>query len=154
MNTVITTVYPTFLGTMLRVKILTESSKLPSRGSAFAAGYDLYANESVVVKTKNRVVVSTGIAIAVPAGTYGRVAPRSGLAVKHGIDIGAGVIDADYTGEVKIVIFNHGNDDYTINAGDRIAQLIIEKICTPDILKVDELQRTVRNASGWGSTGV
>ena len=78
---------------MLQVKRLTESSKLPFRGSEFSAGYDLYASEPAVVKSKNRALVPTGIAISVPPGTYGRIAPRSGLAVKHGIDIGAGVID-------------------------------------------------------------
>lgn len=141
------------MATVLKVKRLAESSKLPTRGSSLAAGYDLHASESVVVDAKSRALVPTGIAVAVPAGTYGRIAPRSGLAVKHGIDIGAGVVDADYTGEVKVVMFNHGDKDYAIKVGDRIAQLIIEKIDTPDVSEVDALCVTARNASGWGSTG-
>jgi dUTP pyrophosphatase len=139
---------------MLQVKRLTESSKLPIRGSALAAGYDLHASEDVIIRTKGRAVVPTGIAITVPTGTYGRIAPRSGLAVKHGIDVGAGVVDADYTGEVRVVIFNHGESDYMINNGDRVAQLIVEKIGTPEVLEVDSLQSTVRDTSGWGSTGI
>ena len=138
---------------MLQIKKLTESSKLPSRGSEFSAGYDIYASESVVVKSKDRALVPTGIAISVPMGTYGRIAPRSGLAVKHGIDVGAGVIDFDYLGEIMIVMFNHGDFDYTINAGDRVAQLILEKIETPAVLEVKELQNTARGMSGFGSTG-
>ena len=139
---------------MLQVKRLKDSSKLPSRGSEFSAGYDLYASESVVVKSKNRALVPTGIAISVPLGTYGRIAPRSGLAVKHGINVGAGVIDLDFRGELMIAIFNHGNADYTINAGDRVAQLILEKIDTPAVLEVKELQKTTRGTSGFGSTGI
>ena len=138
---------------MLQVKRLTKSSKLPSRGSEFSAGYDLYASEPAVVKSKNRALAPTGIAISVPPGTYGRIAPRSGLAVKHGIDIGAGVIDFDYLGEIMIVMFNHGDADYAINAGDRVAQLILEKIETPAVLEVKELQKTTRGALGFGSTG-
>lgn len=80
---------------MLQVRRLTKLSKLPSRGSELSAEYDLYASESVVVKSKDRALVPTGIAISVPPGTYGRIVPRSGLAVKHGIDVGAGVIDED-----------------------------------------------------------
>ena len=138
---------------MLQVKRLTKSSKPPSRGSEFSAGYDLYASESVVVKSRDRALVPTGIAISVPSGTYGRIAPRSGLAVKHGIDVGAGVIDEDFCGEVKIVMFNHGDTDYTINASDRVAQLILEKIETPAVLEVRELQKTTRGSLGFGSTG-
>jgi deoxyuridine 5'-triphosphate nucleotidohydrolase len=141
------------MATVLEVKRLAESSKLPSRGSLLAAGYDLYASEGVVIGARGRALVPTGIAVAVPAGTYGRIAPRSGLAVKHGIDIGAGVVDADYRGEVKVVTFNHGDEDYTVIVGSRIAQLIIERIETPEVHETDALCVTARNASGWGSTG-
>lgn len=138
---------------MLQVKRLTDSSKLPTRGSAFAAGYDLYASESVVVKSKDRALVPTGIAISVPLGTYGRIAPRSGLAVKYGIDVGAGVIDRDFCGEIKVLLMNHGNANYTINAGDRIAQLILENISSPEVKEVNELDDTARGNGGFGSTG-
>ena len=138
---------------MLQIKRLKDSSKLPSRGSKFSAGYDLYASESAVVRSKSRALVPTGIAISVPSGTYGRIAPRSGLAVKHGIDVGAGVIDEDFRSEIKVLLMNHGDADYTISAGDRIAQLIIEKISSPEVKEVNELNDTARGNGGFGSTG-
>src|SRR5271156_4072350 len=97
----------------LQVSLLSPKAKVPTRGSAFAAGYDLYSTSETVIKAHDRAVVSTDIAIAVPEGTYGRIAPRSGLAVKHGIQTGAGVIDADYRGEIRVLLFNHSNEDYT-----------------------------------------
>ena len=137
---------------MLQVRKLKDSSKLPYRSSEFSAGYDLYASESAVVGSKNRALVPTGIAISVPPGTYGRIAPRSGLAVKYGIDVGAGVINEDRS-EIKVLLMNHGDTDYTINAGDRIAQLIIEKISSPEVKEVNELDDTARGDGGFGSTG-
>lgn len=89
----------------------------------------------------------------VTASPSGRVAPRSGLAVKHGIDTGAGVIDADYRGNVGVVLFNLGAEDYQVKRGDRVAQLILERIATPDIVEVDDLDATTRGAGGYGSTG-
>ncbi|CBQ73304.1 probable dUTP pyrophosphatase [Sporisorium reilianum SRZ2] len=128
-------------------------AKLPTRGSALAAGYDLYAAEKVVLPRGGRKVVQTGICLAIPTGHYGRVAPRSGLASKHGIDTGAGVIDEDYRGLLGVLLFNFGDADFTINEGDRIAQLIIEKISTPEVQEVDSLDETLRGAGGFGSTG-
>lgn len=84
----------------------------------------------------------------------GSVAPRSGLAWKHSIDVGAGVIDADYRGPVGVILFNHSDVDFEVKAGDRIAQLIIEKIMTPDVMEVEDLDSTVRGEGGFGSTGV
>ena len=83
----------------------------------------------------------------------GRIAPRSGLAAKHMIDTGAGVIDADYRGQVKVLLFNHGDADFAVKPGDRVAQLILERIYTPEIEVVDELEESVRGAGGFGSTG-
>lgn len=83
----------------------------------------------------------------------GRIAPRSGLASKNFIDTGAGVIDADYRGQVKVLLFNHADTDYAIKEGDRIAQLILERIVTPDVVEVQELEESVRGAGGFGSTG-
>uniref|UniRef100_A0A060T194 Deoxyuridine 5'-triphosphate nucleotidohydrolase n=1 Tax=Blastobotrys adeninivorans TaxID=409370 RepID=A0A060T194_BLAAD len=138
----------------LRVKLLTATAKAPTRGSALAAGYDLYASEGVVVKGRGRAMVPTGIAIAVPEGTYGRVAPRSGFAVKNGINTGAGVIDYDYRGEVRVLLFNHSDDDFEIKAGDRIAQLVLERIVNPPVEVAETLDDTERGAGGFGSTGV
>ena len=97
-----------------------------------------------------------GLAIAIPEGTYARIAPRSGLAVKKGINTGAGVVDYDYRGEVGVVLFNHGTEDFEVAAGDRVAQLILERIATPQVVEVAEggLDETERGAGGYGSTGV
>lgn len=107
-----------------------------------------------VVPARGRALLKTDIAIAVPAGTYGRVAPRSGLALKAGIDTGAGVIDEDYRGNVGVILFNHSDADFAVAAGDRIAQLILEAIVTPGVDVVEELDDTARGAGGFGSTGV
>ena len=138
----------------LLVKRLNEHATLPARGSPLAAGYDLSSSEDVSIPKGTRGLVGTGIAFTVPHETYGRIAPRSGLAVKKGIQVGAGVIDRDYTGEVKVVLFNHGDEDFEIKKGDRIAQLIIEKIEMPEVKLVDELLDTQRGEGGFGSTGI
>jgi dUTP pyrophosphatase len=112
----------------LQVKFLSELAKAPSRSSAFAAGYDLYAAKPAAVPAWGKVLVDTDISIALPAGTYGRVAPRSGLASKHSIHTGAGVIDADYRGPLKVLLFNLSGDEFKVEAGDRVAQLIVERV--------------------------
>ncbi|XRM39839.1 Deoxyuridine 5'-triphosphate nucleotidohydrolase [Aspergillus tubingensis] len=138
----------------LQVKKLTPTGRAPTRGSAFAAGYDMYSAKETVIPAKGKALVDTGIAIAVPEGTYGRIAPRSGLASKHFIDTGAGVIDADYRGEVKVLLFNHSDVDFEVKEGDRVAQLVLERIYTPEVVVVEELAESVRGAGGFGSTGV
>ncbi|RCI15613.1 hypothetical protein L249_3436 [Ophiocordyceps polyrhachis-furcata BCC 54312] len=137
----------------LQVKKLSDKARLPTRGSAFAAGYDLYAARETVIPARGKALVDTDISIAVPAGTYGRVAPRSGLASKNFIDTGAGVIDADYRGPVKVLLFNHADADYDVKEGDRVAQLVLERIVTPDVVEVQKLEESVRGAGGFGSTG-
>ncbi|GLC34797.1 hypothetical protein PLESTM_000241000 [Pleodorina starrii] len=138
----------------LLVKKLSDKATLPKRGSAGAAGYDLASAEETVVPARGKVLVKTDISIRVPKGTYGRVAPRSGLAAKNFIDTGAGVIDEDYRGNVGVLLFNHSDSDFPIKVGDRIAQLVLEKIATPDVEEVEELDATERGANGYGSTGV
>jgi len=142
------------MSTGLLVKRLSEAATLPVRGSLHAAGYDLASAQDVVVPARGKLVVLTDLAIAVPEGTYGRVAPRSGLAAKHHINLGAGVIDADYRGNVGVVMFNHADQDFHVKTGDRIAQLVLERIVTPEVEEVTELPDTVRGAGGFGSTGV
>lgn len=137
----------------LLIKKLVTAATIPTRGSAFAAGYDLYAAAPITLKSKSKGLISTGLAIAVPPGTYGRVAPRSGLASKHFLDTGAGVIDADYRGEVKVLMFNFSDVDYEVKQGERVAQLVLERIVTPEVLEVQELEESVRGAGGFGSTG-
>eukprot|EP00249_Psilotum_nudum_P030423 c43025_g1_i1 orf=305-913(-) len=140
--------------TPLYVKRLCESATLPVRGSLLAAGYDLASAFGSVVPARGKELVKTGLSISIPEGTYGRIAPRSGLALKHSIDVGAGVIDADYRGPVDVILFNHSDQDFVINAGDRVAQLILEKIVTPEVVEVEDLAATQRGDGGFGSTGV
>lgn len=106
-----------------------------------------------MIPKRGKDLVDTDISIAVGEGCYGRIAPRSGLAVKHFIDTGAGVIDSDYRGQVKVLLFNHSEVDFEIKEGDRIAQLVIERIYTPEVVVVEELEESVRGAGGFGSTG-
>ncbi|XP_050366226.1 deoxyuridine 5'-triphosphate nucleotidohydrolase [Argentina anserina] len=136
------------------VKKLSEKAVLPSRGSPLSAGYDLSSATEMKIPARGKALVPTDLSIAVPEGTYARVAPRSGLAWKHSIDVGAGVIDADYRGPVGVILFNHSDVEFEVKAGDRIAQLIIEKIITPDVMEVEDLDSTVRGEGGFGSTGV
>ncbi len=106
---------------VLQVKKLVDKAIIPVKGSIHAAGYDLHALESGVVKANNKALVGTGLAFVIPEGNYGRIAPRSGLAAKNFIDVGAGVIDSDYRGEVKVLLFNHSSEDFNFNEGDRVA---------------------------------
>jgi len=139
----------------LRVKCLRPNVCLPRRGSDGAVGYDVCSDESLILLPGRRALVGTGLALVLPVGTYGRVAPRSGLAVKHGIHVGAGVIDPDYTGELRILLFNHGEDAFEVKRGDRVAQLILEKCETPEVEEVmGTLEETDRGVGGFGSTGV
>lgn len=127
--------------------------KLPTRGSEQAAGLDLYAAEATSILSRERALVSAGIKIRLPAGTYGRIAPRSGLSVK-GVDIGAGVIDGDFRGVIKILLINNTPSPLEIAINDRIAQLIVERYATVDIETVDEIDQTTRGDKGFGSTGM
>ena len=138
---------------MLKVLRLSENATLPTRGSPRAAGADLYSAENTFVPARGSRIVKTDIAIVCPDGTYGRVAPRSGLTVKHSIDVGAGVIDADYRGNVGVVFFNHSDCDFLVRIGDRISQLILEKILIPVIEDVAHVDQTQRGEAGFGSTG-
>lgn len=139
---------------MLQIKRLSENAVIPTRGSPLSAGYDLYSAEKTTILAGGRGIVKTDLSIACPLGTYARIAPRSGLAVKKFIDTGAGVVDADYRGPVGVVLFNFGQEDFVIEKGDRIAQLILEKISMSDAVEVQELSDTERGAGGFGSTGV
>lgn len=132
--------------------MLSPGAIAPTRGSAGAAGYDLYANEDVVITDSEFTPVNTGVSVAIPPGYYGRIAPRSGLAAKYRIIIGGGVIDEDYRGELKVLmscLFGM----YDVSRGERIAQLILEKITTPELEVVDSLDDTDRGSDGFGSTG-
>jgi len=135
-------------------KRLRPEASLPCRGSHLAAGFDLSAAEEVVVQKGSKAIVKTGLSIAVPQGTYARLAPRSGLAAKHMIDVGAGVVDADYRGEVGVVLFNHGPEDFSVKVGDRVAQLVVEQVDMSECQEVEDLDSTERGCGGFGSTGI
>ncbi|XP_010539067.1 PREDICTED: deoxyuridine 5'-triphosphate nucleotidohydrolase [Tarenaya hassleriana] len=137
-----------------KVKKLSDKAVVPKRASPLSAGYDLSSAMETKVPARGKALVPTDLSIAVPEGTYARIAPRSGLAWKHSIDVGAGVIDADYRGPVGVILFNHSDVDFEVKSGDRIAQLIIEKIVTPEVMEVEDLDSTVRGEGGFGSTGV
>ena len=137
----------------LSFKRLDPKATLPTRGSSHAAGLDIFSIEDVVIEPKQRALVSTGIAVAIPAGYYGRVAPRSGLATQKGLDVLAGVIDCDYRGEVRCLLYNSGDEAIHLPAPSKICQLIIEKIITPSAVWTDEISNTDRGSGGFGSTG-
>jgi dUTP pyrophosphatase len=137
----------------LVVQILSPHARLPERHSTGAAGYDLSSVHDVLIAPGSWGLVGTGIAIAVPAGTYGRIAPRSGLSTR-GVAVGAGVVDSDYRGEVKVLLVNHSaTEELQVRRGDRVAQLILEAIVTPPVSVASELPGTSRGEAGFGSTG-
>jgi dUTP pyrophosphatase len=154
----------TIVGAAGRIETMTESKALPfkkldanavlpERGSVHAAGLDLHSIEPLRLLPKQRVLVRTGLAVAIPEGHYGRIAPRSGLATRMGIDVLAGVIDADYRGEIQCLLYNTSGEAVELRAKTKICQLIIEKIITPTPQWADELPETKRGVGGFGSTG-
>lgn len=138
----------------LNVKRLVPNAVLPTRGTPGSAGYDLYSTDGFIIMPGHRVVVTTGVSVELPSGTYGRIAPRSGLAVKHGVDVLAGVVDPDYTGELKVVLVNTDlRRAFMIRPGYRIAQLILENYTSAEVVEVPYVPETTRGAAGFGSTG-
>lgn len=136
----------------MEVKRLSSNAKAPTRGSEYAAGYDLYSPIDCIIYKHSKLLIKTDIAIKFPDNHYAQIKPRSSLAIK-GIDTGAGVIDSDYRGNVGVLLFNHSDNDIPINKHDRIAQLILIRISTPDVIEVNELDETKRGEGGYGSTG-
>jgi dUTP pyrophosphatase len=126
---------------------------LPAYSSEGAAGADLVASEGVSVAPGARAAVPTGLHLQIPAGHVGLVWPRSGLAIKHGIDTLAGVIDSDYRGEVRVVLVNHGGTAFEIKPGDRIAQLLVQRVERAGFTRVEALAESERGTNGFGSTG-
>ena len=142
----------------LKVKRTDPRVQLPGRATAGSAGMDLRAllEEPLTLEPGGRASVPTGIAIGLPSPeTVGLVFARSGLAIKHGLALsnGVGVIDSDYTGEIRVGLVNLSDTAYTIQPDERIAQLVVMPVCLPDILEVEELDQTDRGAGGFGSTG-
>ena len=139
----------------INVKKLSENAIVPTQGTKFAAGYDLYAAEDSVVVCGTRKLIKTNISMEITPGYYGRIAPRSGLAYKSGIDVLAGVIDSDYRGDIGVILYNTDkNIDFEIKKGDRIAQIIFEACYSATLNTVENLDNTLRESGGFGSTGV
>jgi dUTP pyrophosphatase len=140
-----------------QVKLLHKNATLPRRGTSGSAGWDLYAclNGLEVLSPHKATTISTQCAFCIPPGWYGRIAPRSSIAV-HGIDVGGGVIDCDYRGEVKVILLNTSAEPRTLIHGDKIAQIIFEKYATEELVEVKDFgenEKTERGTKGFGSTG-
>lgn len=138
----------------MKIKLTDFNSQIPTKGSEHSAGYDLYSCCNALIYPQERALVKTGIVLEIPEGYYGRIAPRSGLALKNGIDVMAGVIDSDYRGEIGVILYNTDKKiPFHIKIGDRIAQLIIEKYYNFDLEKSEDLNFSDRGSGGFGSTG-
>lgn len=145
------------MGAALRVRRLDPAAKLPVRAHEDDAGYDLHALEAATLAPGERAAIRTGIAIELPPGHAGLVVPRSGLAARHGIAIvnAPGLIDAGYRGELKVLLLNTDREaPFEVSVGDRIAQLVIVAVATPQVVEADALAATARGEGGFGSSGV
>ena len=141
----------------LKVKRLSESAVLPRYMTGGAAGMDLTAapDEPMVLQPGQRALVPTGVSVALPPGHEGQIRPRSGLAVKHGLTLlnAPGTIDEDYRGEVKVLLANLGQEPFTVEAGMRVAQMVVAPVCRVEVQEVEVLDETDRGAGGFGHTG-
>ena len=138
----------------IHVKLLSNLAKIPTQGTHFSAGYDLYAAETITIPRLGRKLIKTNVSMAIPMNHYGRIAPRSGLAYKNGIDVLAGVIDSDYRGDIGVILYNTDNNlDFEVKIGDKIAQIIIEHCSTANFVKTENLPATKRGEGGYGHTG-
>lgn len=137
----------------LKIQKLRDNAIIPIKGTKLAAGYDLYSTDTITIPPLSRVLINTGLSIKTPEGTYGRIAPRSGMSL-NGIDVGGGVIDQDFTGPLKVILINNNVDEFKIVEGMKVAQLICEKICYAQTQIVDKLEQTERGSNGFGSTDV
>tara|TARA_R110001606_G_scaffold83056_2_gene189897 strand:- start:515 stop:961 length:447 start_codon:yes stop_codon:yes gene_type:complete len=129
---------------------------LPSYETSGSAGMDVRAAEELVIAPSKRGLIGTGFAFAIPAGYEIQVRPRSGLALKKGISIPntPGTIDSDYRGELKVILINHGDEDFVIERGDRIAQIVVAPVQRGNLVEVEDLDETARGSGGFGSTGI
>ena len=139
----------------LEIRLLHPDAVPPARTRGGDAGYDLRATERVTIPQDGRRLVGTGVAIALPPGVAGLVTPRSGLAIEHGLTLlnAPGLIDPNYRGEIKVILHNTSERRYTVEVGDRVAQLLLVPYWAPELEVTDELPRSERGSDGFGSSG-
>jgi dUTP pyrophosphatase len=136
------------------IKKLSKKAITPKKNNESDAGYDLFSTEGGTIRTNSYKIISTGISISLPKGFYGRIASRSGLASKNAIEVGAGVVDQGFTGEIKVILRNFGDTDFNFEENSKIAQMIITPYESPELEVVDFLPTTDRGEKGFGSSGV
>ena len=139
---------------VIKIKKLTEGAKVPQYAHPGDAGMDFFSNEEMILRPEERKLVSTGISMAIPEGYVGLFWDKSGLAVKNGIKTMAGVIDAGYRGEIKILLHNLSTEEFKIEKGMKIAQMLIQPVEVREIVEVEDLEETERGEGGFGSTGL
>lgn len=151
------TCFPSYIkpwnGTPLRFVKLNEDAITPTKANKFDAGFDLYASHGGILEKHTHKLIKTGIAMQIPKGYVGLIWPRSGMAYKYGIDVFAGVIDSGYRGDIGVILYNSQYNDYNVEKGDRIAQLVLQKVEDFELLEVSDLNNTDRSEAGFGSTG-
>lgn len=138
----------------IKIKKLSLNACLPKRGSEYAAGLDLFSPEELTIFPGERKLIKLDISIELENYTYAHILPRSGLALKNGIHVGAGVIDSDYRGNIGVLLFNLSDTPFIISRGDRIAQMVIKRYMHVDVIEVNDLSESDRGSGGYGSTGV
>lgn len=139
---------------VLKFKLNSRHATQPTRYTKYAAGLDIYSAENIIISAREFRMVATDLSVSVPEGCYGRISARSGLAGKHGIIIGAGTIDRDFVGSIKVVMMNFNDAPYKVEIGDRIAQLICERIVIPEVVECSEIiPISARCEKGFGSSG-
>ncbi|MEE1290457.1 MAG: dUTP diphosphatase [Spirochaetota bacterium] len=144
-----------FLTAKIKIKRLSETAHIPQKATPDSAGYDLYSDETILLPAKGYIAVSTGISMEMPSNMEAQVRPRSGLAIKHGITVlnAPGTIDADYRGEIKVLLINFSDKDFLIEKETRIAQMVFSTVSPTTLEEVDILDDTLRGNGGFGSTG-
>ncbi|MBU2496772.1 MAG: dUTP diphosphatase [Nanoarchaeota archaeon] len=140
----------------IKIKKIVEYAILPKRAYEYDAGFDLYSSEENILKPNERKLVKTGIAIEMPLNYHAEIRPRSGLAIKHGITVlnAPATIDSGYRGEIQVILINHSDEEFLVNKGERIAQLLFSKVDSIAFEEVEELSDTTRGEKGFGSSGV
>ncbi|MBM7605682.1 dUTP pyrophosphatase [Metabacillus crassostreae] len=140
----------------LKVKLVNKDALLPLQANEGDAGFDLYSNEEKVIMPGEAELISTGISIELPEGTEAQVRPRSGLALKHSVTVlnSPGTIDEGYRGEIKVILINHGKNEFKVEKHVRIAQMVIAPVPTVELVQVEELSSSVRGEGGFGSSGL